>query len=143
MKRYDPAPFFARLSALGMTQTELARQLGCDRSTVALWVKKGVSESYADAAAVIVGLTPANLWPEWLDDEIERAEAERRQKAAAKKRRERSTNPDYAERQRAYARRYKAENAAYIKAQYQRYYEENRERILGRLRERRQEAKAS
>jgi transcriptional regulator with XRE-family HTH domain len=143
VKRYDPGPFFARLSAVGMSRSELAGRLGCNVSTIALWARKGVGENYADQAAVAVGVTPGCLWPEWIDDEIERLEADRRRVQAERQRQLKAKNPEYAERQRAYARRYKAENATYIKAQYRAYYAANRDRIIQRVKERRQEEKAS
>lgn len=134
MKRYDPSPIFDRLDALGMSREELARRLGCHDSTIRYWKTKGIGENYIDEASVAVGRTPGELWPEWLDDQIARDEATRREMSNARQRRARSGTSGYGERQRAAARRYKAENAEYIKAYDRAYYAANREQILARKR---------
>ena len=136
MRRYDPSPLFDRLRSLGMSQAELARVLGCHRSTIGLWTLKGVGENLVDAAAVAVGRTPAELWPEWLDDQIAHDEAERRRVAAEKVRLLRAANPAYAERQRAYARRWKAESAEYVRAQRRAYYLANKQTEIASAAER-------
>lgn len=126
MRRYDPAPFFARLSALGMSQSELSRRLGCDPSTVAKWLTKGVGENFVDQAAVAVGLVPANLWPEWIDDEIERVERDDRAAATAAKRRWRAKRTDEQRQAEAdYLAAYRAQYREHLNAQRRARYRNN------------------
>lgn len=143
MKRYDPAPFFSRAEAMGVSISELARRLRCDPVTLRRYREKGIPEDRADAYAFALGVMPHDLWDEWFADAIAEEERARRAKAAAKRRRQRRENPDYAERQRASARRYKAENKSYVLAQNRRYYRENRDRILAQLREKNRKEQAS
>lgn len=127
MKRYDPAPFFARLSAVKVSQSELARRLDCHPSTVALWVHKGVGENFADQAAVAVGRTPGEIWPEWLDDEIARAEARQREDhAAAKKRWRQKRTPEQRQVERDYLAAYREQYREYLNAQRRARYQRKR-----------------
>lgn len=122
-RKYPWEPLWAFAVGRRLSMSELARRVGSasDGRELYRWREAGgVPEAAADRVAVALGVLPDAIWPEW----HEVAEADRRAKAAAKMRRFRALHPDYAERQRAGARRYKAEARDYVLA-YNRAY--NRE----------------
>ena len=83
MKRYDAVPFFARAEATGVSISELARRLRCDRVTLRRYREKGIPEDRADAYAFSLGLMPHDLWPEWFDDAIASEEDDQYRKEQA------------------------------------------------------------
>lgn len=132
-RRYPWDALWAWASARGLTMKDLERRSGSDRRELYRWRSAGsVPETAADRVAVKLGTVPGLIWPEWEADgqaSVERAEAERRARDAAKTRRLRRTNPEYAERQRAITRAWKAECPDYVRAQKRAYNARHRERL--------------
>lgn len=128
MKRYDPAPFFSRAEAMGVSISELARRLRCDRVTLQRYREKGIPEDRADAYAFALGVMPHDLWSEWIDDAVESEEARQRAIHAAAKKRWRETRSE--EKKRAeldYLAAYREQYREYLNAQRRARYQRNRE----------------
>lgn len=74
MKRY---PLQNLIDAVGLppgvSDSEIARRLQMDRTTLARARDRGFLGRFADLYAVRSGFVPWLVWPEWLDDEIEAA----------------------------------------------------------------------
>ena len=46
----------------------LARMLGVHRGIVQRWAREGIVRHAADRSAIAVGLHPANIWPEFVEE---------------------------------------------------------------------------
>ena len=137
--RYPLAPLFDVLTERGVsTITGACRALGVDPRDFYRWRRDGVTERRADTLAVAIGLTPREVWPEWVEEDrrlVEDADTERRAAKAAVKRRYRADHPDYVERQAALRRRYYVEAGEYERARQRSDYRANLERERARKRQ--------
>lgn len=59
--------------AMGCTLSEVGRRLGVSGTTWKQYRDRGVSELVADRLATRAGLHAAVIWPEWMNDQIERS----------------------------------------------------------------------
>lgn len=68
-------PLQALVSASGLSEAALGRKIGLTGTPLIKARELGLVEARADRAAVLCGLTPWLVWPEWLEDaEVECAE---------------------------------------------------------------------
>lgn len=66
-RRFPLAPL-AVLTGPPAGPAELGRRLGVPRSSIEYYRDHGVGEVEADRLACVVGVHPAVIWPDWLDD---------------------------------------------------------------------------
>jgi plasmid maintenance system antidote protein VapI len=129
--RYPFAPVDSVLARRGLTVTAAAALFGVDRAQVNRWRRVGLSDVQADRVAVALGLTPGELWAEWLEGvmaEQEAAETARRAKASEWKRRKYQSDPEHRAERLARNRQWKAENRSTITFKAALYRASNAER---------------
>ncbi len=140
MKLY---PFQDVCDLAGRSPAEVGRILGLSGATVSKYTTMGMREAVADRVACGLGLHPATVWPDWLEDQIEDVTMKgRAKKAAQMRKRRRSKAVRAADRERArrhyyetldysraVKRRYKREHAAELREKRRVYYEANKDRI--------------
>lgn len=128
MKRYDPAPFFARLARSSHSQRSFAEAMGVHYTTVSSWRHRGVAEAHVDAACGVLGLHPYEVWPEYLEDEIARAaERKRRADAEAKARWRANRSPEKRQAELDYLASYREQYRAQLNAERRARYRRNRQ----------------
>jgi hypothetical protein len=147
VNRYPLQPL---LAALGCDERSVKARLGLDHRQVARYATDGLTEARAEQLAAMAGLLAIEVWPEMIDDAIAELPACDRcgeryvpvRKAqrwcsarcrnynaqAAHQRRRWAADPEWAEAQRERVRRYRAETAAYQRAQAKVRYQRRRAR---------------
>lgn len=113
----------------------LAELLGRSRRTLHRYALTGLTIDQADTFARVIGAHPAQLWPAWLDIDAARKRRQEADRIAELRR----TNPEYAERNRTYARNYWREHREAFNAARRRRYARNAEREKARARARRRD----
>lgn len=109
-RRHPWDEFWTFAQGRGLNMKRLAVEAKADYRDLARWEAAGeIPEAAADRMAVAMGVHPGEVWGGWHAVVLAEQDVRRRAKAAAKKRRQRARNPEYAARQRALAGRYKAE----------------------------------
>jgi hypothetical protein len=140
-------PRFRSVSAGGWKYEDVAAVLGVSLDAVKKIAERGsLSVEQADRFAALAGFHPAEIWSEWWslvgpvapepDPEVVRREKERAYQREWK-RRKRASDPEYAERQREYRRRYYQECGAYERARERAKYWADPEPVRERNRQRR------
>lgn len=138
-RRYPVAPLAA---AVGLPEHELGTRIGWSGAQAAKRRQEGMSEAVADRAALKLGLTPWEVWPDWGDDalaeftltEQERIDRRRAQWAASARRRW-ANDPEHRAARATYMRAYRAEAKRTLAAQKRRWVEDNRDLVRQRNRE--------
>ncbi len=145
MRRY---PFASLLEAVPWSEFELSRRIGLTGTSLRRAREHGFSESAADRYACRAGFVPWHIWPEWLDDIIadESIPCEEcgtsfvpsrkghgfctRNCRARKRKRERyASDPEFAERTKAYQQAYYEECGDYVRSRVRLWREENPDRV--------------
>lgn len=71
MRTYDPRTLISRMFPPAATSPEIAAALHVNHRTVQRWRTGQIrlNEQFADQLACHLGVHPANIWPNWFDDD--------------------------------------------------------------------------
>lgn len=132
-------PFAPLAAVMGMSEAQACRQLNLAGKTAQKYRRDGMSELVADRMAVKAGFAPYEVWPEWLDEGLQAAQAAEEAAAEAKRayqrewaRKKYQEDAEHRAAKLAKAAQYRIEAREALRRQSARYRQANPEKVAAK-----------